>query len=137
MPTHHDHWEEIFNKLDVLKHINTSGYFDLTARDIKRLTGQEARIMSKIDFEKSLPKIMRDNELSILAINNGLYRIAKTNPFISVPKIKNKEVLVKMPAGYITLDPFDINSESGALDIAHVSGILKQVFTEDIELTIR
>ena len=80
---------------------------------------------------------MRDNELSILAINNGLYRIAKTNPFISVPKIKNKEVLVKMPAGYITLDPFDINSESGALDIAHVSGILKQVFTEDIELTIR
>ncbi|MDP2103717.1 MAG: hypothetical protein Q8K26_02250 [Candidatus Gracilibacteria bacterium] len=137
MSTHHDHWEEIFTKLDVLKHINTSGYFDLTAKDIKRLTGQEARLMSKVDFEKSLPTIMRDNKLSILAINNGVYRIARTNPFISVPKIKNKEVLIRMPAGYITLDPFDINSESGALDIAHVSGILKQVFAEDIELTIR
>ncbi len=137
MPTYHNHWEEIFIKLDVLNNINTSGYFDLTASDIKRLTGQEARLMAKVDFEKSLPDIMRDNKLSILAINNWVYRIARTNPFISVPKIKNKEVLVKMPAGYITLDPFDINSESGALDIAHVSGMLEQVFAENTELTIR
>lgn len=68
--------------------------------------------MAKVDFEKSLPDIMKDNNLSILAIKNGTYRIAKTNPFIVVPRIRNKENYIKMPSGYITLDPFDINSES-------------------------
>lgn len=137
MPTHHDHWQEIFTQLNIISEVNNSWFFDLTATSIKELTGKEARLMAKVDFEKSLPDIMKDNNLSILAIKNGTYRIAKTNPFIVVPRIKNKENYIKMPSGYITLDPFDINSESWALDIAHVSWILKQVFTEDVELTIR
>jgi hypothetical protein len=53
--------------------------------------------MTKIDFRQNLPKIMDKNDLSILAIKNGLYRIAKTDPFIDIPKLQNREEIISIP----------------------------------------
>ncbi len=82
--SNHVSWENIFAEYSILTTVKKSGYFDITADQIKAVDGKEARLMTKIDFRESLPKVMREEGLSILAIENGLYRIAKNDPFIDI-----------------------------------------------------
>ena len=76
--SNNDAWSNIFEDLRVLDRITTSKYFDISADEIKRRDDKEARLMTKVDHREHLPKVMAENSLSILAIKNGLYRIAKT-----------------------------------------------------------
>lgn len=130
-------WNKLFEELSILQEIQDNWFFDLSANQIKEVSGREPRLMTKIDFRQNLPKIMDDNDLSILAIKNGLYRIAKTDPFIDIPKLQNREEIISIPLWYISIDPFDITSESMAMDIAKISGMMDKVFWEESELTIR
>jgi hypothetical protein len=131
-------WNTVFDTLPVQAQVAANGFFDISARQIKEIGGEEPRLMTKMDFADSLPTVLSGNDLSILAIQNGLYRIAKTNPYVKIEERSKQEKIITMPSGYLTLDPFDISSESGALDIAHVSGILSEVFDEKkLDLTIR
>jgi len=66
----HDAWDIIFDKLQILRSIDNIGYYDITADDIKRISNREPRLMTKIDYEEVLPQIMKNNQLSILAISN-------------------------------------------------------------------
>lgn len=130
-------WNQIFQELNIIKIISNNGFIDVSANDIKRIANMEPRLMTKVDFVHALPSIMRDNNLSILAIENWLYRVANSNPYIKIKEKEVQEIHINTPTWYLTLDPFDITSESWALDIANVSWILSQVFKEDTELTIR
>ena len=132
-------WEKIFRELDILRHIGRAGHFDISAPQIKKLGDhREPRLMTKVDFREHLPGIMADNGLSILAISNGSYRIARTDPFIDVAEtLPSRITTVTFPHDLLTLAPTGISSESNALDIAFVSGILDQVFREKTVLTIR
>ena len=132
-------WEKIFRELDILGHIGRSGYFDITAPQIKKHGDQrEPRLMTKVDFREHLPGIMADNDLSILAVSNGSYRIARTDPFIDVAEtLPSRITTLTFPRDLLTLTPAGISSESNALDIAFVSGILDEVFQERTVLTIR
>lgn len=130
-------WNLIFQEQEVIKHVNSQWYFDLKANTIKELTWNEPRLMTKIDFIHSLPEIMEVNKLSILAIENWLYRISKASPYINIWDRKNPEKIIIPPEWYLSLDPFDITSESMALDVAHIWGILYDVFWEETDLTIR
>jgi hypothetical protein len=132
-------WEKIFRELDILGWVKRYGHFDITATQIKRFGDQrEPRLMTKVDFREHLPGIMADNNLSILAISNGSYRIAGTDPFIEVTEtLPSRITTIKFPQNLLTLTPTSISSESNALDIAFVSGILDQVFQERTVLTIR
>ncbi|MRR34057.1 hypothetical protein EG829_05045 [bacterium] len=132
-------WEKIFRELDILGRIARDGHFDITAPQIKRFGDQrEPRLMTKVDFREHLPAIMADNYLSILAISNGCYRIARTDPFIEVSEtLPSRITTIRFPQYLLTLAPAGISSESNALDIAFVSGILDQVFQERTVLTIR
>jgi hypothetical protein len=80
-------WENIFNRFDIFNEISRNKYFDITADQIKAVDGKEARLMTKVDFRENLPPIMLEENLSILAVKNGLYRIAKNDPFININKI--------------------------------------------------
>ncbi|WP_304544619.1 type II restriction enzyme [Sulfurimonas microaerophilic] len=131
-------WNHIFDDLDILEHIKTNGYFDISAEEIKKRDGKEARLMTKTDHKEHLPVVMQENSLSILAIENGLYRIAKTDPFIYIEKEPQCEIkTIKQPVDITTLDPLNLKSESAALDIASISGMLDEVFGEATNLTIR
>ncbi len=137
--TNSQSWENIFDRFDVLSEIRKNNFYDITADQIKLVDGKEPRLMTKIDFKEHLPEIMKDNKLSILAIKNGTYRIAETDPFISgISEIpKNKIIEINAPNNFLTLDPFNIRSESAALDVAFLSKICEQVFKEKTNLTIR
>lgn len=131
-------WENIFNYYKILNQIKSSGYADITADQIKAIDGKEARLMTKVDFRENLPAIMNAESLSILAIRNGLYRIAKNDPFIDIQKkIDTKIIDITTPKDVISIDPFNIKSESAALDIAHISKMCNTVFEEESNLSIR
>lgn len=131
-------WENIFNHFNILNEIKKNKYFDITAEQIKKIDGKEARLMTKVDFRENLPKIMKEEKLSILAIKNGLYRIAKNDPFIDINKeIKTKIIELDAPTNILSIDPYNIKSESGALDIATITKMSNIVFGEETNLSIR
>jgi len=131
-------WVNIFDRYNLLNTVKLFGYVDITAEQIKAVDGKEPRLLTKIDFRENLPEIMQNEQLSILAIKNGLYRIAKNDPFIDLnEELPNQIIEVTAPNNILTLDPFNVKSESGALDIAYIAGICREVFEEDTFLTIR
>ena len=134
----HKSWENIFNKYHLLKEVNNNGYVDITADQIKAVDGKEPRNLTKIDFREKLPTIMKEENLSILAIKNGLYRIAKNDPFINIEEeISIRIIELSPPTGIISVDPYNIKSESAALDISAISDMHNIVFGEESKLTIR
>ncbi len=136
--SNNDAWDNIFEDLHILDEITKHKFFDITADEIKKRDGKEARLMTKVDHREHLPKVMKNNDLSILAIKNGLYRIAKTDPFIDINKTPQCDIkVIEQPKNIITIDPLNLKSESASLDIANVSGMLYEVFGEDTALTIR
>ena len=131
-------WDNIFTQHNILSEVKEKGYVDISAQDIKDTDGKEPRLMAKIDFRENLPQIMSDNKLSIMAIKNGLYRIAKNDPFIKIDKEPLTDVMeLDAPTNIIGINPFNITSESAALDIAAISGMHKEVFGEESNLVIR
>lgn len=96
--------------------------------------------MCKMDFKQSVARPFRDHGLSILAIRNGIYRIAKTTPFfdIDINAIgKIKPIEFSLPKFIKTLDHENITSESQALDAAVASGMVEALLGEENYLTVR
>ncbi|MBS1170397.1 MAG: Mu-like prophage protein [Burkholderiaceae bacterium] len=138
MAKNHDGWTNIFTRLSIVDQVNSKGYFDISADQIKAIGGREPRLMAKIDFREHLPPVMAANQMAILAINNGMYRIARFDPFIDInPDVQVTPAQVRFPENIITLNPKSLANESAALDAAMVSGALEDVFGEKIALTIR
>jgi hypothetical protein len=131
-------WDTIFDKLDIVERVNRDSFFDLTATQIKEIGKREPRLMAKIDHRENLPEIMAKEKLSILAIKNGEYRIARTDPYINIPDIKTEDISsLGFDSNFLTISPDNVKSESNALDIAYISGMLTKVFNEETSLTIR
>jgi hypothetical protein len=131
-----DAWSELFRKFPILNEVDAKGYHDIKADDIRRY--KEPRLMCKVDYREGLPKVMSDSGLSILAINNGTYRIARNSPFIDIDEELTDAAINEIaPPDLITLDHQNPTSESAALDIASTTGILEAVFGESFSLTIR
>lgn len=132
-------WETLFSDLPIIERVNKNHYFDITAAQIKKLSGGgEARLLTKFDFREQMPSVMRKEGVAILAINNGTYRIARFNPFIDLEPISSvKPVSISFPDNIITLNPKKLAHESATLDAALLSGIMTQTFGETVALTIR
>jgi len=131
-------WNEIFTKLPIVESVNVHGYFDITADQIKEFSKREPRLMAKIDFREHIPSVMSKENLAILAIANGTYRIGRFDPFININPVSIvTPSSFAFPGNIITLNPQKLAHESAALDAALVSGILNKVFGEDVALTIR
>lgn len=138
MALNHDGWDEIFSALPIIERVNTNGFFDLTAKQIKTISGREARLMAKIDFREQIPKVMKKESMAILAINNGTYRIGRFDPFIDINRVSSVEPeSFPLPENIITLNPQKLAHESAVLDISLISGILQSAFGEPVNLTIR
>jgi len=131
-------WELLFERFDIVSHIIKNGHFDITATQIKEV--REPRLMCKMDFRQSVPKPFRDHGLSILAIQNGLYRIAKTSPFFDIDTAHIGSIPTidfQLPPFITTLNHENITGESQALDAAFASGMLDSLLGEESYLTIR
>ena len=138
MALNDDGWDEIFSALKIVERVDAKGYFDITATQIKKISGREPRLMAKIDFREHIPPVMHKQDMAILAIANGTYRIGRFDPFIDIDPVSTATPSsFPFPGNIITLNPKNLAHESAALDAALVSGILHEVFGEDVALTIR
>ena len=71
-------WQGVIEelKLDVSNDISY-----VSAAQIKKITGEEPRLMAKIDKFELLPKIFKDNNLFLLPISRSDYVVVKGNGY--------------------------------------------------------
>ncbi len=125
-------WEQLFNKYDILRHIESKGFFNISASQIKEF--REPRLMVKFDHTINLPKLFADNKLAVLPITRGDYVISHFDAyhkFETVPDLPIKRV--SLPAHIQSLDSNNISSEAIALNCAVASGIIAE-FIEDSDI---
>ena len=133
MSKYQNGWRVIFEELPILKQVAANGYYDIDADTMKEITKYEPRLLAKIDSKCKLPFVMLNNGLSLLAIENGRYRISKENPFITIPSISNKEINpIKKVNGSVVFDNIDNVSynEQTALHLMHYNNVLDHIFGE-------
>lgn len=133
-------WEKILEELlSVKSEIEKTGHCDIESALIKK--HREPRLACKIDYRQNIPKPLRDEKLSVLAIKNGHYRLARTDPFIDVDEKQcrgsRSPDYFSIPSHIKMLTPQNISSESKALDAAFVSGMLNDVAGDRLSLVLR
>lgn len=131
-------WNDIFLDYNILDEIEKNGLFKISANQIKKY--KEPRLMAKFDFSKQLPEIFKNNGLGILPIKNGEYIIGRFDLFKNISNVKYDNIEIKkieLSNYFESIDPDNIYSESNALNVALLSGMLKDAFNEDFYETIQ
>jgi hypothetical protein len=77
-------WSDIISQLniDVSKPINY-----VTAKQIKKITNEDARLMAKMDRIESLPRVFKENNLFLLPISRKEYTIVRGMGYHNLEKI--------------------------------------------------
>ena len=117
-------WEKLFNKYDILKKIEENDIFEISADEIKEF--REPRLMTKFDWSKSRPKLFRDNKLSILPNSRGTYVIGNFKAYEPLNYKEIKPINVSKPDWVRSFDDFPITSESVALNLAQMTGMIDE-----------
>lgn len=129
-----DHWEDIFSEHYILDHIQRDGYFKITADQIKK--HKEPRLMTKFDHSKTRPRIFKENNLAILPIDNGEYIIGPFELYKSLDDKVVEPTVMELHDFYETIDIENIYSETNALNVAEISGMITDLAKEDVKQTI-
>ena len=122
-------WTSLFDKYDLLNHIEKEGVFEITSTQINEF--REARLMTKFDHKSQLPQLFLVNELSILPITRGSYLISK---FQVYKKFENQILPItpiEFPENIQSIDYQNITSESAAINAAFVCGIFDDFLGEN------
>ena len=129
-----NNWEKLFEKYDILEEVNREGFFDITATQINEF--REARLMTKFDHRTNLPKLFKDNKLSILPKTRGSYVIGKFDAYeyLSYEDIKPKKL--SLPIHIKSIETNNIYSEAVALNCAFSSGVINDVLGEECLPTV-
>ena len=124
-------WTKLNDKHHILDAIKDKGYFIISAKQIGEF--QEARLAVKFDYSDARPELFVKNNLSILPITRGDYYIFHINAYHNFESDTSKITYLTPPEHIKSLDVTSINSESKALNMAYISGILAD-FLEDENL---
>lgn len=123
-------WEALFEKYDILQHIQSDGKFIISASQIKEY--REPRLMAKFDHNINLPKIFAKNKLAILPISRGEYVISHFEAYQSFEVLDKSVTKVPLPENLQSLDANNIPSETIAINCALASGMLADFINEDL-----
>lgn len=128
-------WDVLFDRHHILQHIERDGYFIIQAKEIKR--EREPRLMAKFDHAKHLPRLFKENKLSILPISRSSYIIGTFDAYEKVTYDETiKPVQMELHPSISTIDPTNLYSESTALHCAFISGMVEDVLGEPAFQTI-
>jgi len=115
-------WEKLFDKYNILEHIDKKGLYTITAKQINEF--REARLMTKFDHRSNLPFLFTANNLSILPVTRGSYIIGNFEAYHDFETPAADICKVKMPDFIYSIDYDNITSEATAINVAYLSGIL-------------
>ena len=122
-------WELLFDKHDILKHIDETGQFQISARQIKEV--REPRLMAKFDHTINLPQIFSKNGLSILPITRGDYVISHFDAYHKFERDNVPVIRVSLPTYIQSLDSNNVPSETIALNCAVAAGIISDFLGDE------
>ena len=126
-------WSKLFDEHHILDIIEANGFYNINSTEINRV--REARLMAKFDQRKDLPKLFKDNNLSILPISRGSYIIGQLETYKTIEETNKYEHPIEyltFPEHIESIDIENISSEATAINCAYVSGILSNFLNENV-----
>ena len=117
-----------------MNEIDRCGEFNITADQIKAF--REPRLMAKFDHRLSLPKIFTDNNVNIIPVSRGSYRLGRFKLYEEIAPITEPVEIHSFDSPFETLDFNNISSEVMAISCAYVSQILSIFLGEEITPTV-
>lgn len=126
-------WEILFDHFDIVNEVDRNGQFEISSTEINELGHRQARLMTKFDHKGDLPKLFTEHKLSILPNSRGTYIIGRFETFSGLEYDPFLKPIKKEFPGWIhSLDPELITSESTALNVAYLTGMIDDVLGEDV-----
>lgn len=117
-------WNALFEKYDILSHVDADGSFRITAKQIKEY--REPRLMAKFDHYINLPKVFQDNQLAILPVSRKEYEISRFSAYHTFEEEESNSIQSMALPEYIqSLDSDHISSETMAIHLAAAAGIFE------------
>lgn len=122
-------WVRLFEQHKIIDVIDRNGYFNITADQIKVV--REPRLMTKIDHSAQLPKILKDNKITIIPTARGEYRLGRYNVFHKIEKPAKSLESLSFENNFESIDLDNITSESISITCTSLSGILSDFLNEE------
>lgn len=122
-------WEQIFQDYDILNKVKKDNVYSITSTEINKY--KEARLMTKFDFEDSLPDIFASNDLAILPTTRGTYNIGPFNLYQNLGEFKGKKKEVVFPDWIETIEPENLTSESIMINAALATTMMADLLNEN------
>ena len=128
-------WEKILKDFDILNKVNKYGEYTLSSKDINKY--REARLMTKFDYEEALPDCFKKNNLTILPISRGKYKIGRFNIFTKI-KYNNENRIIpsELPPYIESINVNNLYSENASVYYAFLTRMIDDVVGECCDLTI-
>lgn len=128
-------WEQLFNEHKILEEVARNGFFEIKTNEVNKV--RESRLMAKFDHYVNLPKIFKDNNLSILPVSRSKYVIGYFKTHCKVQYSNEvEEIPFELPAEIESIDCSSLYSESAALNCAFNSEIIDDLIHEKTFYTI-
>lgn len=115
-------WNLLIERYDILNEIKKNGIFEITASQIKQY--HEPRLMTKFDWSSERPKEFNKHHISILPNSRGSYILGKFDAYEPLKYSEEKPQNIPMTQWVRSFDSFPITSESLALNIAQMTGMV-------------
>jgi len=117
-------WSDIISQLniDVSNPINY-----ITAKQIKQITNEDARLMAKIDRIETLPRIFRENKLFLLPVSRKEYAIVRGEGYHKLEPITDAKPITHTTQLPISASFLRAQSEGVLLEYANSCGLLEKV----------
>ena len=115
-------WEKLVrDKVDTAKDL-----VSLTKKDIEATTGNELRLMAKVDFSVDLPKALRRHGYFILPVKNGEYVLVRGNGYHVLEKLPEPPTVFR-PQLDFELETLGVgDSEAQHLDYSFNVGLIER-----------
>lgn len=132
-------WQVLFREENILDNIEKEGCFYISSTRINE--EREARLMTKFDHKVQLPRLFRDNNLSIQPVSRGGYVIGNFSSYFQLPEdetlSRNAEVrYLELPSHIETINFKNISSESSAVLCAYLAEMLTDILEEETHFTV-
>lgn len=120
-------WEHFLDD-ETLARIDNGELFEITSDRIKEI--YEPRLATKFDHRLARPKIMRNNNISILPIGGKKYVLGKFDAYHDIPDETEGIKTLAFPDWIQSIKPDRITSESVALATADIAHIFSDFFDD-------
>jgi hypothetical protein len=128
-------WEILFQRHSILTEIDRNGVYKISSDEINEV--REARLATNFSHRVQLPKVFKDNDLTIQPNARGTYLIGRFESYQDLfddPAVPIEGADLR--SDIKTIDPTNLYSEASVLLCAYHTGILAHLLEQEVLLTV-